>query len=253
MLAPSSDDSSSSESLAVDVAGVHKSFRPNTTWSDILRGRFTRPPIAALSGIDLRVKRGELVGLAGPNGAGKSTLLRSVAGLLLPDQGSVHVCGRTSARDDLAYRRSVGYAVGEERSHFWRLSGRDNLRFFAALHGLTGSAQAERIDEVLGIVQLHDEADRPVREFSTGMRQRLSLARGLLGRPDVILLDEPTRGLDPGNAARVRRFVLDDIIGRRGLTVLYATHNVSEMKELCPRVALISKGRIVADGPFDEV
>ena len=218
-----------------------------------MRGRFRRDAIRALGGVDLRVEVGELVGVAGPNGAGKSTLLRSIAGLLLPDQGTVAVHGLSSETDERRFKCLVGYAVADERSHFWRLTGRQNLAFYAALHGLSGDAAERRIDQVLDIVDLADQAARSVREYSTGMRQRLSLARGLLGEPQVLLLDEPTRGLDPKNARRLRRFVRDRLIAERGITVLYATHIVEEMRDFCPRLVLLHEGRIVGDGSFDGV
>ena len=214
---------------------------------DVVRGRLRRPPVVALSGVDLTVAQGELCGLAGPNGAGKSTLLRAIAGLLLPGEGEVRVCGKPPRQP------AVAYAVSGDRSHFWRLSGRENLHFFASLHGMSGPARTDRVREVLAVVELGSAADRPVREYSTGMRQRLSLARGLLGRPQVLLLDEPTRGLDPRSTERIRTFVADELVGRQGVTVLLATHDASEMRELCPRVVLLAEGRVRADGPFEDV
>jgi len=238
---------------AIVASDVHKTFRPTTTWGDLLRGDWRKAEVTALAGVDLTVGQGELVGLAGPNGAGKSTFLRSVAGLLLPTQGSVHVCGLSSQRDDLEFKRTVGYAVGDERSHFWRLTGRQNLEFFATLHGYQGAELADRVAWVLDAVDLTAPADRAVRVFSTGMRQRLALARGLLGRPRVLLLDEPTRGLDPRNARRVRRFVREELLEAQKMTVIYATHNVTEMQDFCPRLVLLDQGKLVGDGAFDDV
>jgi len=208
--------------------------------------------VLALQNVDLSLEPGVLVGLAGPNGAGKSTLLRSIAGLLTPDTGLVEVCGRSVGREH-SIAEVVGYALSDERSHFWRLSGHENLRFFAILHGLRGAEREQRIAEVASVVDLNDALKRPVREYSTGMRQRLSLARALLGQPDVLLLDEPTRGLDPGSAQRFRAFISEELVTRLGKTVLYATHQIDEMKHFCPRVLLMNKGQIVADGPFDSL
>lgn len=239
--------------LAIQVQAVSKRFRPQTTWGDIIKGRFQRAETVALASVNLDVTPGELVGLAGPNGAGKSTLLRSIAGLLLPSEGSVHVHGMNSLRDDHDFKRTVGYALGDERSHFWRLTGRQNLDFYAALHGLVGAARADRVAWACDVVDLATVADKAVRTYSTGMRQRLSLARGLLGDPRVLLLDEPTRGLDPRNANRIRRFVKDELLERRGITVLYATHNIEEMRDFCPRLVLLDHGRVMGDGPFASV
>ena len=239
--------------FAVHAQALEKRFQPGTTWGDLLRGRLRRPPVQALRGVDLTVRPGELVGLAGPNGAGKSTLLRAIGGLLLPDVGQVHVFGRATSTHGVALRRDVGYAVADERSYFWRLTGRQNLAFFAALHGLGSEEARDRVDAALEVVDLVGPADRAVREYSTGMRQRLGLARSLLGDPRVLLLDEPTRGLDPRSAGRIRRFVCDELVGKRGMAVLYATHQIDEMRVLCPRLVLLAEGRVVGDGPFADL
>jgi len=236
--------------LAIKCHGLTKRYRPNTTWGDWIRWRFERDEVIALDGVDLAIEPGQLVGLAGPNGAGKSTLLRTIAGLLTPNSGIAEVSGQAVVGGP-SMATVVGYAISDERSHFWRLSGQENLRFFATLHDFQGSARDERIAEVARIVDLEEPLKRPVREYSTGMRQRLSLARALLGDPQVLLLDEPTRGLDPGGADRFRDFVSEALVARMGKTVLYATHQVDEMKHFCPRVILLNKGRVVADGPFD--
>ena len=222
---------------------------PERSLGDLLRGRPRRASVQALDGVDLEVPTGTLVGLVGPNGAGKSTLLRILAGLVVRDSGELAVLGRSPDDDDAEYRRQVGYAVSDERSHFWRLTGRENLRFFAALNG----ASTARITSALAEVGLAEAADRPVREYSTGMKQRLSLARALLGEPRVVLLDEPTRGLDPGGAARLRQLVRQELLGRRGATVVYATHDLSEMRDFCEALLVLSRGRVVATGAWDAV
>jgi len=168
----------------------------------------------------------------GPNGAGKSTLLRILAGLIEPSSGVARVEG------------SVAFVVADERSFSWRLSGRHNLDFFASLHGFVGADARRRVCDALARAQLTDDADRPYREYSTGMRQRLALARGLLADADVFLLDEPTRGVDPEAAHVLRRFIRDELVGRAGRTVLLATHDLHEARELAARVAVLREGRI---------
>jgi ABC-2 type transport system ATP-binding protein len=244
---------SSHKVAAIHARGLTKAFRPTATWGDWIRGRFKRSPVNALNGVNLEVGVGQLVGLAGPNGAGKSTLLRVIAGLLLPGSGTVEVCGLDVQRQERQYKEAVGYALSDERSHFWRLTGRENLRFFATLHGMTGTERDNRVTELLEVVDLADDAGRPVREFSTGMRQRLSVARGLLGRPKLLLLDEPTRGLDPKSSGRIRDFVMGELVEKHKMAVLYATHRVDEMRDFCPRLLLMNDGKVVGDGSFDSV
>jgi ABC-2 type transport system ATP-binding protein len=188
--------------------------------------------IIALDGVSLELSRGEVLALMGPNGAGKSTLLRILAGLVLPTSGEAKVSG------------SVAFVVADERSFSWRLSGRHNLQFFASLYGYSGNEAKERIEQALADVDLLREADRSYREYSTGMRQRLALARGLLADAEVFLLDEPTRGIDPEAAHALRRFIREELVGRGGRTVVLATHDPHEAKELARRVAVLRGGRI---------
>ena len=216
----------------IEVAGLRKSFRSAARWREIMRGRLHGRTIVALDGVDLKVARGEIVGVMGPNGAGKSTLLRILAGLIEPSGGTSKVDG------------SVAFVVADERSFSWRLSGRHNLEFFASLYGYLGADGRARVNEALARASLEGDADRPYREYSTGMRQRLALARGLLADADVFLLDEPTRGVDPEAAHVLRRFVRDELVGKSGRTVLLATHDLHEARELAARVAILRAGRI---------
>ena len=229
-------------------ASLRKHFRSGTNFTDLLRGRLFGPRVDALCGIDLEVRQGEIVGLMGPNGAGKSTLLRLVAGLLIPDEGELNVLGLDVRRVGSGFRRRVCFVNCDERSFSWRLTGFQNLVFFAALYRLRGRAATARVERALGLAGLEAEADRPVREYSTGMRQRLALARGLLGDPEIFLFDEPTRGVDPNAAARLRRFIRNDVVGTTH-TALVATHSFSDVGDLCHRVVVLQKGQITAEGP----
>lgn len=229
--------------------GLSKHFHSGTSFSDLLRGRLFGPRVEALQGVDLSVHRGEILGVMGPNGAGKSTLLRLIAGLLLPDAGRLEVLGHDVARVGGArFRQQVCYVNCEERSFSWRITGLQNLQFFAALYGLRGQRARERIEQAVGSVDLQADIRRPVREYSTGLRQRLALARGLLGEPEVFLFDEPTRGLDPPTAARLRRFIRHEVVGS-SRTALVATHSFSDVSDLCDRVVLLAEGRLVGEGP----
>ena len=202
--------------------------------------------VTALDGVDLDVGGGEIVALLGPNGAGKSTLLRILCTTMLADGGEARVCGTDVAADPAAARRRLGVMIGDERSLYWRLSGRRNLSFFAALHGIDRAAAEAAASELLATVELTAAADKPVGEYSSGMRARLSLARALLGAPPVLLLDEPTRSLDP-IAARSFRATAAALARDRGAAVLLATHDLHEAVALAGRVVVLAGGAVVHD------
>ncbi len=237
---------------AVEARGVSKHFFSGANFADLLRGRLRGRRLEALRPLDLEVMPGEVLAVVGKNGAGKSTLLRLVAGLLLPDSGSLKVLGEEMAMAGMKQRRRACYVGGDERSFSWRLTGAQNLEFFAALHGLDRVAAAERAGQTLEQVGLEEDSDRPVREYSTGMRQRLALARGLLGDPELMLLDEPTRGVDPGAAIELRAFLSEQVLGD-GRTALLATNDPGEAKAMCKRALLLEGGRDGGVGPVEEV
>ncbi|MBI5379374.1 MAG: ABC transporter ATP-binding protein [Nitrospirae bacterium] len=194
--------------------------------------------------ITMEIGPGECVALLGPNGSGKSTLLRILATLLRPTSGQGQIGGYHLVQEAPAVRRLVGCAFGGGRSFYLRLTGRQNLAFFAALHRLQGSAARMRMEALLAELGLREEADRPARFYSTGMLQRLDLARALLCDPPVLLLDEPTQGLDPAAAEAFLALLKGPLIAGRGKTVLLATHRLEEAEALCRRVAILSQGTL---------
>jgi ABC-2 type transport system ATP-binding protein len=210
-----------------------------------LRKRFAS--VQALDGVSLEIQRGEVVALLGPNGAGKSTLLRILGTTILPDAGSATVAGVDAIADAQQARRLIGLMIGDERSFYWRLSGRRNLAFFASLHGMRRREAAERATELLAAVGLEDAADRRVLGYSSGMRARLSLARAMLGDPPVLLLDEPTRNLDPLAAAGFRETATRLAVDRKA-AILFATHDLHEAVATSVRVVVLSGGRIGFEG-----
>ncbi|MBK8988064.1 MAG: ABC transporter ATP-binding protein [Chloroflexi bacterium] len=226
----------------IETEQLSKIYEPPQGWR-----RVTRPtPVTAVSGISLTVPQGELFGLLGPNGAGKTTLTKMLCTLIMPSSGRGQVVGH-ALQDTLAIRAAVGLVVSDERSFFWRLSARRNLSFFAAMHGLHGRAAANRVSEVLTDVDLLDVADRRFSNFSSGMRQRLAIARSLLHRPRLLFLDEPSRSLDPTATNRLHALLLRLMAGQ-GLTIFLITHDLAEAEKLCDRVALLHHGRIQAIG-----
>lgn len=233
---------------AIETDGLSKMFWPARS----LRRPFHTPePVTAVEGVDLRVRRGELFGLLGPNGAGKTTLIKMLCTLIVPTAGSAQVMGYT-LKQEAAIKRTVGLVVSDERSFYWRLSARRNLAFFAAMVGLSGRLAAQRVEQVLAAVDLSGVAERRFSGFSTGMRQRLAIARGLLHRPQLLFMDEPTRSLDPLATSQLYALIRS-LVAQEGVTVLLTTHNLNEAEFLCERVAVMHKGRVRACAPPEQL
>lgn len=199
---------------------------------------------AAVDGLDLDIRRGELFGLLGPNGAGKSTTIRVLIGQRRPSGGSVSVGGLDVVRDWAAIKPNFGY-VPDRENHFEEFTGRRNLEFFGELYGVPKL----RADEVLKMVELDEAADLPVRGYSLGMRKKLLLARALLHEPQVLYLDEPTANLDIHSAEVVHRILRDRV--KLGATVILTTHDMDEVEKICDRVGIVCRGKLVAlDSPL---
>jgi ABC-2 type transport system ATP-binding protein len=219
----------------VEITDLVRDFR-------VKRGETRR----AVDGLSLTVEQGELYGLLGPNGAGKTTTIKILMTVLLPTSGSVRISGRDVVADRRAISREIGVILGGDRGLYDRLSARDNLRYFADLYGLDHRTRQRRIPELLDRVGLADRAGDRVETFSRGMRQRLHIARGLLHDPRLVIMDEPSNGLDPVAGRELRRLVRDLADG--GRTVLLTTHYMQEAETLCDRIAVIDHGRKVYEG-----
>ncbi len=229
---------------AVCLQSVSKIYRHRPAlfnWLGSERGGETR----ALESVSLEVPTGSVLVLLGPNGSGKTTTLKLISTMLLPDAGRVLVQDFDTLCDPHAVRRRVGFAVATERSFFPRLSARENLDFFAALNDVPRRQRSERIDELLARTGLLEAGDTLVMKFSSGMYQRLGIARALIHRPSVVLLDEPTRSLDPGSAAQFWNMVRE--LPSRGATVVLATHNFNEAVEVGNQVAVLVRGRVASE------
>jgi ABC-2 type transport system ATP-binding protein len=244
---------SASEPAVIRVEGLTKRYAARRRWRDLLSHRGPRRFATALNGVSLNAHAGEIVGLLGPNGAGKTTLLKILSTLVLPDAGVAEIAGFDVVRDSARARRVLAPVAADERSLDWRLSARENLRFFGVLHGLHGDALQQRVAELLAGVELVDAGDKLVGAFSSGMRQRLLIARALLSRPQALLLDEPTRSLDPLAARAFRDFLRHEVAGRQGCAVLLATHDPDEALDLCDRIAILDKGHLLAAGTAREL
>lgn len=216
------------------------------------RGRQHRqdPPLVAVGGVSFDIAQGEIFGLLGPNGAGKTTTIKMISTLLKPTSGRVLVAGKDAVRNPIQALRHLGTVLSGERSIYWKLTGRENLEYFAALNGLPLKTARERIDSLLERFSLTKRANENVEKYSTGMRQRICLAKALLAEPDVLMLDEPTAGLDPQSARNLRDLIRE--IKAEGRTVLLTTHYMEEADQLCDRVAIIDHGQIIAlNSPTD--
>ena len=224
---------------SIVIESAHKIFRP-AGFFGLAAGR---TETHALKGISFSAATGEVLALLGPNGSGKSTALKLVSTMLLPDRGRVVVGGADTQLQAKAVRRQVGFAVASERSFFPRLTARENLDFFAALEDLPRRERAHRVQSVLCDVGLEDAGGKQAMKLSSGMYQRLGIARALIKRPAVLLLDEPTRSLDPAAASHLWLLIRE--LADVGITVLLATHNFSEAVAVAGRVAILQNGELV--------
>ncbi len=224
---------------AIETRGLTRTFESR---KGFLFREVTRTE--ALRGVDLAVAPESIFGLLGPNGAGKTTFVKILSTLLLPTGGKASVLGHDVVDDSAWLRPRIGLVLGGERGLYNRINARDNLRYFADLYGIPTREREARIDSVLERVGLTWAADRRVEEYSRGMKQKLHIARGILHRPQVLFLDEPTIGLDPKSARETRKLVRSLVSD--GVTIFLTTHYMFEAEELCPEIAVMSKGRIVA-------
>jgi ABC-2 type transport system ATP-binding protein len=229
----------------IEARDLTRTYRTTT-------GTFRRraKEVEAVRRVSFEVGEGELFGLLGPNGAGKTTTIKMLITLLIPTSGSASVLGYDVVKNAREVRKQIGYVFGGDRGVYERLSGYDNLRYFAELYGVPPRLQKRRIEELLELVGLKGREHERAEGYSRGMKQRLHVARGLLHDPKVLFLDEPTLGLDPVGARELRSTVA--ALVEAGKTILLTTHYMFEADSLCDRIAVISKGEIVAEGtPLD--
>ncbi len=232
--------------FAIEITNLSKVFYPAKSLSQViinLLGR--RKSVTAVDSINLRIKHGELFVLMGSNGAGKTTLIKIITGLILPSQGTAIVNGCDVVRKEITVKKFIGLATGEERSFYWRLTGRQNMEFFAALHDIKRKEAKKIIDDLMALLDIKDP-DKKFQEYSTGIKQRFSIARSLLNDPKVIFMDEPTKNLDPLSAESIRTFIKKELVENRKKTVIFCTHNLSEAVMLGDRIAIMDSGRVKA-------
>jgi ABC-2 type transport system ATP-binding protein len=232
--------------FALVVTGLVKDYpRPPAGWRSFFLPSWRQGTVRALDGVSLTVRHGSVFGLLGTNGAGKTTLLKICCNLLAPTSGSIAVLGEDPQHHGRPIRARMGMVNSEERSFYWRLSGRRNLDFFAALHDMDRGTAARRIEELGELAGISEYLDVPFSDYSSGMRQKTALARALLHDPEVLLMDEPTRSLSPDAAYPLQDFIRSELVETRGKTVLLATQDMDEAERLCEDVALLHRGRLL--------
>src|SRR5438128_2142339 len=203
-------------------------------------------PVTALDNVSLKIEEGELFGMLGPNGAGKTTLIKILATLLLPTSGQALVAGHDVSKDPFPIRQVINMVSGGETSGYGLLTARENIWMFSQFYGVPSKVSKARIDELMHAFGLWDKRDAKVRLISSGQRQKMNMIRGFVTEPDILFLDEPTLGLDVNAARTIREYVTNVVRGQEGKTVLLTTHYMSEADEMCDRIAIIDKGKILA-------
>jgi len=231
---------------AIETINLTKTFKSKSQNSET--GFFKRETVSvnAIDNLNLEIKKGELFGLLGPNGAGKTTLVKMLCTLLPPDSGTALINGYDIVKQQMQVKRSLGtlFSVGE-RGFFWRLNGYRNLEFFASIYNVPRKKRRERILEVLNLVGLENNTFQIYQKYSGGMKRKLALARTLLPDPPIILLDEPTTGLDAFSSRTIREFV-KRTVQETGKTILYTTHYIEEAAQICTKIGILKQGKIVA-------
>lgn len=223
---------------AVEIEQIHKSFP----------GHWGRGGVYAVKGVSLQIPQGAVYGLIGPNGSGKSTIMKALVGLLSPDAGHCRVFGQPATA--AANRREIGFLP--ENPYFYKfLTGEETVRFYGKLCGLSGKALRERTAELLELVGLTEAAQRRVGGYSKGMLQRIGLAQALVQQPRLLVLDEPTAGVDPIGSRTIRDIILE--LKRRGMTVFLCSHLLEQVQEICDRVGILYQGCLIAEGTMDEL
>jgi ABC-2 type transport system ATP-binding protein len=233
--------------IVLEAVNLKKTYlRDLPLYKQMLLPFCRRQRVKALNSVSICIESGQILGVVGPNGAGKTTLLRILADILEADRGTVSICGQTLSKNSFRIRSRIGYVSSDERSFFWRLTVRENLEFFARLYGLSAWQVKKRIAQLLKQFDFEKKADHLFRDYSAGMRKKVSVIRALLHEPLLLLLDEVTNSLDPGSAKMVKEMVRRYVSEQKGSAAIWSTHRFEEISQICDKVAMIDSGRIVS-------
>lgn len=233
-------------SIAIETQHLTKRFPKTKRYRELLLHPFRRDEVTVIRDMNLQIKAGDIFCLLGPNGAGKTTLLKILCGLIIPSEGAAFINDKNTTSEKQKIRKEIGFVLNEERSFYWRLTGRQNLKFFATLNNMSNIDSQRRIDAVIETTGLKDVVNEIFKNYSSGMKQRLAIARALLTEPEIIIMDEPTRSLDPLSIAMLKDLVVKRLNKRECKTLLIATHDVKFVEGIddCT-IGIINKGRLI--------
>ena len=237
----------------ISIQNVKMNYPIPKRYIDLIFHPINKKYFTALHKMNFEIREGDRIAFLGANGAGKTTLLKLIGGLLYPTSGNVYVNNFDTIKQNLKARKCVGFVLNEERSFYWRLTGIQNLRFFGILDNWKGAALEKKIEELILMVGLENAANKVFAGYSSGMKQRLAIARGLLSDPDILILDEPTRTLDPISAGDIKNIITQRIHEKKERTLLIATHKLDEAQALCNQVCIMKSGRILIHSSLEEL
>ncbi|MFH2066059.1 MAG: ABC transporter ATP-binding protein [Pseudomonadota bacterium] len=240
-------------SSIIETGNLGKKYPVPKGYRELLFHPFVKKEKTALENVSIRVQKGEIFGLLGPNGSGKTTLLKILSTLILPSSGHAAINGLDVVRHEKKIKAITGVVVSDERSFYWRLTGRENLSFFATLNNIPRAEAQRRIQEIASLLGFEDRIHHRFQEYSSGTRQKMAIARGLLTDPEILFMDEPTRSLDPAVSATLRNFIRDVLVRRSNKTIFLATNNMKEAEDICDRFAIIHNGIIRHSGTILEI
>ena len=232
--------------FAIETRHLVKHFPKTKSLSNFLLHPFRQDIVMAIQDITFQIERGEIFCLLGSNGAGKTTLLKMLCGLILPTEGVALINGLDTVSESLKVKKEIGFVVNEERSFYWRLTGRQNLMFFSLLNNMSKVDARKKIDEVLELTDLKSAAGEMFKNYSSGMKQKLAIARALLTNPKILIMDEPTRSLDPLSILKLKNFIIDLLNTKEDKTLLIATHDIKFVEEInSGSIGIIDKGKLL--------
>lgn len=238
----------------IEIQNISKSFPIQSKLIDYFKlSSINKKKVYALDKVSLNIEKEDIFGIIGPNGAGKTTLIKILSTLIPPDSGTIKIKGYDIEHNSIEIRKCVGLVTGDERSFYFRLSGRENLLFYALLHNISLEEANKRINELLAFLELNDEADLRFQTYSSGMKQRLALARALIHNPDILLFDEPTKSLDPISSHKLKEFICKELSQNLRKTIIITSHNLNEIEELCNKIAILVNGKILSSGYIKDV